>query len=117
MTKIIALSLLLFSTEFYQSGQRRSKIRVHVLCSLILIHTGRKATIVEIGALRVDSYLQELCIVLGQFLTRFSSLAGSMLNCGSVLNWLEVIILLILSLTTDFRLFQTERVCRQHIQN
>jgi len=34
---------------------------------------------------------QELTHVLRDYLNRFSSLAGSMLNCGSVLNWLEVL--------------------------
>ncbi|XP_053409299.1 serine/arginine repetitive matrix protein 2-like isoform X3 [Mercenaria mercenaria] len=33
---------------------------------------------------------QEVYGILGDYLTRFSSLAGSMLNCGSVLNWLEI---------------------------
>ena len=42
MTKIIALSLLLLFTEFSQTGQCRFKIRLHVLCSLILIYTVSK---------------------------------------------------------------------------
>ncbi|XP_060604379.1 serine/arginine repetitive matrix protein 2-like [Ruditapes philippinarum] len=33
---------------------------------------------------------QEIYGILGDYLKRFSSLAGSMLNCGSVLNWLEI---------------------------
>ncbi|XP_052803848.1 uncharacterized protein LOC128233978 isoform X2 [Mya arenaria] len=33
---------------------------------------------------------QELTELVRDYLNRFSSLAGSMLNCGSVLNWLEI---------------------------
>ena len=39
MMKIIALSFLLLSTEFHTSRQCRVKIRLHVLCSLILIYS------------------------------------------------------------------------------
>ena len=42
VTKIITLSFSLLSIEFYQSRQFISKIRLHVLCSLILIYTGCK---------------------------------------------------------------------------
>ncbi|XP_041373060.1 serine-rich adhesin for platelets-like isoform X3 [Gigantopelta aegis] len=33
---------------------------------------------------------QELEMLLGRYLSRFSEIADSMLNCGSVLNWLEI---------------------------
>ncbi|XP_052286601.1 uncharacterized protein LOC127882166 isoform X2 [Dreissena polymorpha] len=33
---------------------------------------------------------EELYLVLQEYLSRFTNLAGSMLNCGSVLNWLEI---------------------------
>ena len=43
MTQIICLSWLFFYTVFPYSGQCRSKIRLHVLCSLILIYIGHKS--------------------------------------------------------------------------
>ena len=42
ITRLIALSWWLFSTISHQSRQCRSKIRLHILCSLILIYTGCK---------------------------------------------------------------------------
>ena len=35
--------IVLLSTEFHQSGTCRCKIRLHILCSLILIYTGCKS--------------------------------------------------------------------------
>ena len=42
MTRMIAISWLLLSKIFHQCRQCRSKIRLHVLCSLILIYIGCK---------------------------------------------------------------------------
>ena len=42
LTKIITLSGLLLSAVFLQSGQSRTKIGLHILCSQILIYNGHK---------------------------------------------------------------------------
>ena len=55
MTTIIALSWLLLSTLFCQSRQCRSKIRLHILCCLILIHTGHNGNYSCDRLLRVNN--------------------------------------------------------------
>ena len=42
MTEIIALLWLLLSSVFHQSGQCGSKIRLYILCSLILLYSDRR---------------------------------------------------------------------------
>ena len=42
MCQVITLSWLFLSSVFHQYGQCRSKIRLHILCSLILTYTDHK---------------------------------------------------------------------------